>query len=88
MKRGVIRWARRFLALAACAGLLAVLAHTPPVRAFVLSQLMSRLGAATGFVFAASRLEFDLLGLTASVEDLRITRPGPDGAPVFHARPL
>ncbi|HSP91799.1 MAG TPA: hypothetical protein VLN08_12870, partial [Vicinamibacterales bacterium] len=86
MKRGVIRWAWRLLALAACAGLLVVLAHTPPVRAFVLSQLMSRLSAATGFVFAASRLEYDMLRLTVAAEDLRVTRPGPDGAPVFLAR--
>ena len=82
----MIRWAWRLLALAACAVLLAVLAHTPPVRAFVLSQLMSRLSAATGFEFAASRLEYDMLRLTVAAEDLRITRPGPDGAPVFHAR--
>ena len=86
MKRGVIRWAWRLVALAACAGLLVVLAHTPPVRAFVLSQLMSRLSAATGFTFTASRLEYDALRLTAAAEDLRVTRPGPDGAPVFHAR--
>ena len=88
MKQGVIRWAWRLLALAACAVLLVVLAHTPPVRTFVLSQLMSRLSAATGLVFTASRLEFDVLRLTAAVEDLRITRPGPDGAPVFRARQL
>ena len=49
--QGVIRWARRLLALAACAVLLAVLAHTPPVRTFVLSQVMSRLSAATGLAF-------------------------------------
>ena len=74
--------------LGACAGLLVVLAHTPPVRAFVLSQLMSRLSAATGLVFTASRLEYNTLRLTVAAEDLRVTRPGPGGAPVFRARHL
>jgi outer membrane protein assembly factor BamA/autotransporter translocation and assembly factor TamB len=72
--------------LGACAGLVAVLAHTPPVRAIVLSQLMSRVSAGTGFVLSAAGLDYNLFRLTATAYDVQVNRPGSEAAPVFRAR--
>ncbi len=88
MTRRWLRWVRRLLILIAGAGALVALAHTPWVRALALKQITATLRQRTGFDFAASRLDYNLLSLTVNASDLRISRPGDAGAPVLLVRQL
>ena len=86
MKKGALRWARRVLALAACAGVLAAAVHTPWVRGLVLSQLTSALSARTGLTFSADTLSVNLRSLTVTVAGLQVTRPASPGVPILRVR--
>jgi hypothetical protein len=83
-----LRWVRPLLILGACAAVLVALAHSLWVRGVVLDRLTAGLRARTGFEFSASRLDYNLLRLTAEVRDLRISRPGDAGAPILSVRRL
>jgi hypothetical protein len=81
-----ISWVRRLLITIACAGALVVLAHTPWVRALALSRVLAALTQRTGYEFSATGLDYNLFRLTATVDGLRVSRPGTGGAPVLRVR--
>jgi hypothetical protein len=86
VKRTALRWIQWLLVLGACAGLLAVVVHTPWARGLVLHQLTSQLSARTGFVISADALDLSLLRLTATVDGLQVSRPGSQSPPILRVR--
>jgi outer membrane protein assembly factor BamA/autotransporter translocation and assembly factor TamB len=86
VKRAALRWARRLLVSAACAGLLAALVHTPWARGLVLRQVTAALSARSSFAYSADALDYNLFGLTVGIEGLRISRRGSDAAPLLYVK--
>lgn len=77
------RWLAASTALAATAVAVAVLIHTPPVRAWVLSSLLSRLPAA-GLEARIDALDYNLFLLRVGVRGVELSAAGSD-VPFFSA---
>jgi outer membrane protein assembly factor BamA len=71
---------RRLLWLVVCSIGLGLLAHAPFVRGWVLNRVTSWVGARHGLVISATGLHYNLLRLTASIDECRI-RIGAQGEP-------
>ena len=94
-----LRWRRWLVGLVAIVAgplLLAGLVHLAPVRAHVLTMLVSRARAQYGLDLSVTRLDYNLLTLTARLEHVRVAAvpaerrapgvlPAPGDAPFFEA---